>query len=299
MEASPVSKPVDLVRLAPLMKVTSGRKEMLVGLIDGPVASDQPDLRGDKIRDISGKSNSQCAQPDGVACMHGTFVASLLAGKRECETQGICPDCSLLTYPIFIETAGPIGQIPRATSEGLAVAIFKCVKAGAKVLNLSIALTQTSLQDQRVLEEAMDYAAGHGVIIVAAAGNQGTVSSSILTRHRGVIPVVGCTHQGQPMKQSNLGLSIGRQGLRAPGERITGCGSNGTSLTLSGTSVAAPFVTGTIALLWSQFPTATTSEIKQAITQSNRARRTSVVPPLLDAWEAYQVMATVDRRTMR
>jgi subtilisin family serine protease len=62
-------------------------------------------------------------------------------------------------------------------------------------------------------------------------------------------------------------------------------------LTLGGTSVATPFVTGAIALLWSEFPAATAAEVKLAVTQSNGVRRTTVVPPLLDAWAAYQVMA--------
>jgi subtilisin family serine protease len=88
-----------------------------------------------------------------------------------------------------------------------------------------------------------------------------------------------------------LGSSVGRRGLSAPGNRITSLGTEEQTLTLSGTSVAAPFVTGAIALLWSEFPTATAAEIKLAVTQGNGVRRNTVVPPLLDAWSAYQVMA--------
>ncbi|OKH51474.1 hypothetical protein NIES2101_17990 [Calothrix sp. HK-06] len=54
---------------------------------------------------------------------------------------------------------------------------------------------------------------------------------------------------------------------------------------------AAPFVTGTIALLWSEFPTAEAIEVKLAVTQAYAGKRKTVVPPLLDAWAAYQVMA--------
>ena len=42
--------------------------------------------------------------------------------------------------------------------------------------------------------------------------------------------------------------------------------------------------------LWSEFPTATATEVKFAATQAYAPRRTTVVPPLLDAWAAYQVM---------
>jgi subtilisin family serine protease len=93
------------------------------------------------------------------------------------------------------------------------------------------------------------------------------------------------------MGQSNLGGSIGRRGLSAPGDKITSLGAEGNPLTFGGTSAAAPFVTGAVALLWSEFPTATAAEVKFAVTHASNPRRTTVVPPLLDAWAAYQTMA--------
>ena len=174
--------------------------------------------------------------------------------------------------------------------EELAQAILDCIDAGARVLNVSAALAQPSLKSERALEEALDRAAKRGVIVIAAAGNQGTLGSTAITRHPWVIPVVGYDLQGRPMNHSNLGSSIGRRGLGAPGDRITSIGANGKPLTLGGTSAAAPFVTGAIALLWSEFPTATATEMKFAVTQASIPRRRTVVPPLLDAWAAYQVM---------
>lgn len=98
------------------------------------------------------------------------------------------------------------------------------------------------------------------------------------------------------MNHSNLGNSIGRRGLGAPGDRITSLGAGGKPVTLGGTSAAAPFVTGTIALLWSEFPTASAADIKLAITQAHSGRRTTVVPPLLDAWKAFQSLLTKPAR---
>ncbi|HEY9205858.1 MAG TPA: S8 family serine peptidase [Candidatus Methanoperedens sp.] len=83
---------------------------------------------------------------------------------------------------------------------------------------------------------------------------------------------------------------MGRHGLCAPGDNITSLGTDGKPLTLGGTSAAAPFVTGTIALLLSAFPDATASEIKLAVIHAGTQRRTAVVPPLLDAWSAYQAL---------
>jgi len=64
-------------------------------------------------------------------------------------------------------------------------------------------------------------------------------------------------------------------------------------ITPRGTSVATPFVTGTVALLWSMAPNATAIEIKLALTDFNLKRRTMIVPPLLDAWKSYQLLNTL------
>jgi len=176
------------------------------------------------------------------------------------------------------------------------VAIIECIEAGARVINLSLGLAQPSTTGERALEEALNHAVSHAVIVVAAAGNQGTVGSSAITRHPWVIPVMACDLRGRPMNESNLGSSIGRRGLSAPGDRITSLGSEGKSLTFGGTSVAVPFVTGTIALLWSEFPTASATQIKLAISHATTPRRASVVPPLLDAAAAYRILFTANVR---
>jgi hypothetical protein len=48
-----------------------------------------------------------------------------------------------------------------------------------------------------------------GVLFVAAAGNQGALGSSVITRHPWLIPVVACDRSGRVMAVSNLGASIG------------------------------------------------------------------------------------------
>jgi subtilisin family serine protease len=203
----------------------------------------------------------------------------------------------LLICPVFTEaTAGNLGM-PGATPQKLASAIINCIEAGARCINLSLGLSQPSSNGERALAQALDYASRRGVIIVAAAGNQGTLGSTAITRHSWVIPVVACDRRGRPINESNFGNSIGRRGLSAPGEAITSLGSSGQPLTLGGTSVATPFVTGAIALLWSAFPMATAAQVRSAITQAYEPRRAAVVPPLLNAWSTYQFMGTVrDRR---
>ena len=178
--------------------------------------------------------------------------------------------------------------MPSATPQELAAAIVECIDAGARVINLSLALARPSTKGEQSLEDALNQAVRRGVIVAAAAGNQGTLGSSAITRHPWVIPVVACDLRGRPMNESNLGSSIGRRGLRAPGDGVTSLGAAGQSLTLGGTSVAVPFVTGATALLWSEFPSATAAQIKLALTQAAAPRRPSVVPPLLDVAAAYK-----------
>ena len=283
--------PLQSARLPFLMQLTSGRADIVVGLIDGPVAQAHPDLAGAKLRELAGASASACLQTDSMACRHGTFVAGILCGRRQSAAPSICPDCTLLVRPIFSAAPADMGEMASATPEELAAAIFECIAAGARVLNLSVALISPSGKSERMLEEALNHALSRSVLIVAAAGNQGTIGSSVITRHPWVIPVAACDQQGQPLGGSNLAPSLGRRGLSAPGDRITSLDPAGAPLTLSGTSFAVPFVTGAIALLWSAFPDALAAAVKLAVIRSGAGARTSVVPPLLDATAAYHVLA--------
>jgi subtilisin family serine protease len=258
--------------------------------MDGPVSLNLPDFAGANIREVPGWLRGTCDRAATTACSHGTLVASVLAARRGSVAPAICPGCTLLLRAIFAETANGNGLMPSATPEVLAAAIVDSVNAGARVVNLSSALVQSSTKGERMLEAALNYTLSRGVITVAAAGNQGTVGSSAITRHPWVIPVAACNIRGKPLSDSNLGGSIGRRGLSAPGEGITSLGADGNAQTFSGTSAAAPFVTGAIALLWSEFPNVTASQIKLATTQASRARRPTITPPLLDAWAAYQAM---------
>jgi subtilisin family serine protease len=281
---------LDVVRLTPLVAKTDGRPEIVIGLIDGPVFLTHPDLTGQNIQEVPGRLRGTCAHANSVACLHGTFVAGILCGRRGSAAPAICPGCTLLVRPIYPETGPAVSDLPSATPDELAEAIVDCIDGGARILNLSLVLTKTSAAGSRNLEQALDYAMSRGVLAVAAAGNQGLVGDSVITRHPAVIPVTGSDLRGQPLSESNLGRSIGRRGLMAPGVGVTSLGTDGGAQVSGGTSVAAPFVTGTIALLWSEFPRADTAHIRLAVLQAWSARRRTIAPPLLDAWAAYQTL---------
>jgi subtilisin family serine protease len=272
------------------MARTSGRSEITIGLIDGPVALDHRDLASESIREVQGKLAAACADAGDAACAHGTFIAGILHAKRTSVAPAICPGCTLLVRPIFSEAPANGEQMPSASPAELAEAIFDAIDAGARVINLSVALEGSSRAGGRSLQEALDFALRRGVAVVAAAGNQAAIGGSVITRHPWVIPVAAYDLQGRPMAISNIGASIGRCGLGASGESVTSLGVNGP-LTMGGTSAATPFVTGAVALIWSEFLTATAAEVRSAVIRAAAPRRTNIVPPLLNAWASYQAMS--------
>lgn len=277
-----------MVRLNQLMQHTSGSQAIVIGLIDGPVQTGHPDLEDTSIHTLAGASG--CLRPNSVACLHGTFVAGILHARRGSAAPALCPGCRLLVRPIFAEGDG--AGFPSCEPEDLALAMVDCIRAGARLLNLSVGLMHASPSAVRVLEAALDLAARQNVLVLAAAGNQGMVGASALARHPAVLPVAASTANGAIASLSNLGHSVGRRGLAAPGDSIESLAPDGGTRRFGGTSAATPFVTGTAALLWSLYPHASVARIRHSLLHATRAARSSIAPPLLDAqaaWDALKV----------
>ena len=117
-------------------------------------------------------------------------------------------------------------------------------------------LSEWSSRSQHQIDQALELAARRGVIVVAAAGNQGMLGSSAITRHRWVIPVVPCDRHVQVLALSNLGgldRSQRPHGARAGHHQPRG-GRQAGHVQWQQRRRAVRF--GTIALLWSVFPTA-------------------------------------------
>jgi len=276
-----------LVKLNRLMAQTSGSRSVVIGLIDGPVQTTHPDFDFTEVDTLTGSIG--CQRPTSVACLHGTFVAGILHARRGSAAPALCPGCRLLVRPIFAEGDG--AGFPSCEPEDLALAVVECVRAGARLLNLSVGLLHASPRAVKALEEALDLAAREGVLVLAASGNQGSVGTSALARHPAVLPVAAATSNGLIANLSNLGHSVGRKGLAAPGDSIESLAPNGLTRKFGGTSAATPFVTGTAALLWSLFPNASVARIRQSMLHAaRRPTRASIVPPLLDAQAAWDYL---------
>ncbi|HYD80376.1 MAG TPA: S8 family serine peptidase [Paucimonas sp.] len=270
-----------LLRLPPLMTRCAGRPTLAIGLIDGPAAPDHP-LLAPVVRTIGARDGTMKARREtraGLAVRHGTFLAGILSAYRDRGAPALCPECRLLVRPIFedLDREG----LPDAAPDVLAGAIEECMEAGARILNLSLAAARPALHGHARLQAALDSACRRGVLVVAAAGNQGVIGSSTLLRHPWVIPVAACDLQARPIAYTNLSHGIGRRGVSAPGVEITSLAPDGGLARMGGTSVAAPLVTGMLALLWSLAPRASAHEIRAALVAPSR-RPSRIVPPVAD-----------------
>jgi len=213
---------------------------------------------------------------------HGTFVSSLAAGSIDdgVGIAGFGGDAKLLV----VQAIGKDGYI---TDVDEATAIVYAVKHGAKIINLSIGGAQTSRIEQR----AIRYAARHGVLVVAAAGNehdQGNpveYPAALLQRvgsrgRRGIGLAVGATTMnGTRASFSNTGTYLS---LAAPGENVFAAESADSDWPhaqpswpspgyygwASGTSFAAPEVAGAAALVWGANPSLTAVQVAQVLKQS-------------------------------
>jgi subtilisin family serine protease len=287
--------PLIQTRLHSLMKLSSGNPDITIGVIDGPVDFSHAAFNGSKIRTVKDSQIGACKNANDIACTHGTFIAGILCARRGLAAPAICPDCEILLNTIFREGAKNASSndiiSPSATPEELSNAIIETIDEGAKIINLSLGLSSSSLTSYDNLQEAYDYALQKGVIIVVAAGNQGNIGNISLINHQWLLPVAACDENGRLNSMSNFGPSIGNRGIIAPGVNIRSTYPGGQYTNMSGTSFAAPFVTGVIALLWSIFTNATASMIKYAITTgASNLRRRSIIPPLLNAEETYKLL---------
>jgi subtilisin family serine protease len=272
--------PLKQIKLHSLMDLSEGNPEVVIGIIDGPVDFSHPAFEGSKIKTVNDTQLAVCKNANSIACMHGTFIMGMLGAQRGGSALSICPKCQIILRPIFPEVSSQYKTdtnelFPSSTPEELATAIIETIDKGARILNLSLGLSTSSLIVYPKLREAYDYALQKGVIIVVAAGNQGNIGNISLINHQWIIPVAACNEKGQFDPMSNYGPSIGHKGLMAPG------------ININSTSYGGKY----IALLWSLFPKTTASHIMHALmSQKMYHRRRLIIPQLLDAEAAWRLL---------
>jgi len=177
---------------------------------------------------------------------HGTHVAALAVGKEV----GVAPGALLL--PVRVFSPDYVGDFRAAQ------ALVWAVDQGAQVINLSFGGPAYS----QLLHEAVNYALERYRVVVAAAGNQGSVARFYPAALPGVIAVGAADGQGNPAWFSNRGPWVG---VWAPGVRIYSAFPGGGYGLLSGTSMAAPIVSGIAALVKSSRPLLEPFAVRQAL----------------------------------
>lgn len=222
---------------------------------------------------------------------HGTHVAGCLAGSGSASAgkyRGVAPDCRLVVGKVL--DRGGAGDTYMML-EALRWVMELKDSHGIRVLNISVGFEDhVNLEKIRKLLKALDEVWRAGILIVVAAGNKGPRPGSISPLGMGShVLTVGC-HDGDYngggvtlcAKYSGRGPSttvMKKPDLVAPGTNIMAasarCRKRGNTYAMayeakSGTSFAAPLVSGAAALLWEQNPRLTAQEVKRRICYSAR-----------------------------
>lgn len=190
-------------------------------------------------------------------CGHGTSVASVLVGTSTGSTvEGVDSNIDLYSARVLDKKKqAPVSRIVEA--------IFWAIEKDVDIINISFG-TQTYSE---ALKIAVNTATENGILVVAATGNRGSVGVDYPAAFDSVLAVGSTNAAGELSDFSGVGSAVD---VVAPGEAVLTQGNFGEDLVLSGTSLAAPHVSGVAALLWSKDLTKPASFIKTLIKLSAR-----------------------------
>lgn len=186
-------------------------------------------------RDLAGAVPASYGGTDAVG--HGTAVAEVAAGRGNDSigAAGVCWSCRIM--PVDVAAAGT------ATAAGLAAGIRSAVDQGANIVNLSMVLSGADAD----VAAAVAYAEARGVLVVAAAGNDGGTAPTYPAAYPGVISVVAVDPSDRLYPWSTHGSWAT---FAAPGCAAVADGAGARS-DFCGSSAATPVVSGLAGLLWS------------------------------------------------
>jgi type VII secretion-associated serine protease mycosin len=232
-----------------------------VAVVDSGVSATHPQLRGHVLTGVSVIPGGGSATSDCVG--HGTIVAGIIAGQGENGTgfHGVAPDATIVPIKTLENLDVQEGLEPRIAS-----GIRAAVDQGAKVINLSLTTTNDSAQ----IRSAIEYAEAADVVVVAAGGNQAEQGNQkqYPAAYPGVLAVAAIKKDGTRANFSEIADYVA---VAAPGADIvgpSGAGSGYVADQKGGTSYAAPYVSGVVALVRSYYPHLNAKEVIQRVIQT-------------------------------
>ncbi|MFC9919395.1 S8 family serine peptidase [Agromyces binzhouensis] len=254
--------------------------DVTVAIIDTGVNGDVAELEGVVIggTDVSGIGSSDGQTPVGEEDEHGTMVASLLAGRGTGEGNGVigvAPDADLLTASVAF---GLDTGAEKTNDDQIAEAVVWAVDNGADVINMS--LTRNTPDWPESWDDAFRYAFENDVVVVAAAGNRGSGTTQVGAPATvpGVLAVAGVDRdQNASFDASSQGITIA---VAAPSEDLVGVLPDGSHVVWSGTSAAAPLVSGLVALVRSAYPELDAANVINRIIRTSDPKGEEVPGPL-------------------
>ncbi|WP_327708559.1 type VII secretion-associated serine protease mycosin [Streptomyces sp. NBC_00464] len=254
--------PLQRVLLDELWQDTRG-KGIRVAVIDTGVDDTNPQLRG-AVDASAGIDYTDGGGSDGTVdeVGHGTKVAGIIAARPRGGTGfvGLAPEATVI--PIRQNDGRHNGR-----DSAMAAAIDHAIAHGAQVINISQDTTRP-LADDSLLGRAVARAIDKDIVVVAAAGNDGADG-----RHRstypaafdGVLAVAASDRNNERAPFSQAGDFVG---VAAPGVDIVSTVPGNGQCTDNGTSFAAPYVTGVVALMRAKYPEWTAAQIIAHIEQT-------------------------------
>ncbi|MFJ2634444.1 type VII secretion-associated serine protease mycosin [Streptomyces sp. NPDC087422] len=255
---------------------TSQGAGVTVAVLDTGVDATHPDLTGQVLtgKDMVGFG---AGRGDRSWARHGTGMAAIIAGHghgpgHDSGVMGIAPKAKILPVRVILEDKDPQRSKAR-TSKGNALpdGIRWAVDHGADVINLSLGDDSATAAPVAAEDEAIRYALGKGVVVVASAGNGGEEAdrSSYPAAYPGVIAVAAVDRNGQ-----HAAFSTRRwyASVSAPGVDVVIADPDRTYYEGWGTSAASAYVSGAAALIRSADPKLSPAQVKRVLEDTTRDR---------------------------
>ncbi|MFC7371442.1 S8 family peptidase [Fictibacillus iocasae] len=222
--------------------VTRGSSTVKIAVVDTGVDYNHPDLAGKVIKGKDFVTDDNDPMDENK---HGTHVAGIAAASTNngVGMAGLAPNVQILAERV-LDADGS------GTLDDVAAGIRHAADSGAQVINLSLG----GAVGTKTLEDAVNYAASKGSVVVAAAGNESTPLPSYPAYYDKAIAVAATDQNDKIAYFSNYGPWVD---VAAPGVSLYSTVPGGKYENLSGTSMASPVVAGVAGLLASQGKNAT------------------------------------------